>query len=154
MLWDELNSFEKQILFSLPEVTNDLTLFLSLKALNLGTSKRDLRKRLENSPFPELKFTSRQSYITLKGRVQFFFKFEEISLRKTRKFSGYTKHHRDKGSLGIEREFYFSELLDPYENVSEDVLLSYLSVGSFSLLGGVVHYPDEVQKRPKRNQNP
>lgn len=154
LLWDELSTFEKQILFSLPEVTNDLTMFLSLKALNLGTSKRDLRKRLEQSPFPELKFISRQQYLSIKGRVQFFFKFEEISLRKTRKFSGYTKHHKDKGSLGPEREFYFSELLDPYENVSEDVLLTYLSVGSFSLLGGVVHYPDEVQKRPKRNSNP
>jgi hypothetical protein len=141
LLWDELNSFEKRVLFSLPEVTNDLTIFLSLKALNLGTSKRDLRSRLEKSPFPELKFISRQQYLSIKGRVQFFFKFEEINLRKTRKFSGYTKHHKDKGSLGTEREFYFSELLDPYENVSEDVLLTYLSVGSFSLLGGVVQLP-------------
>lgn len=151
LLWDELSSFEKRILFSLPEITNDITIFLSLKALNLGISKRDLRKRLELSPFPELKFISRQQYLSIKGRVQFFFKLEEINLRKTRKFSGYTKHHRDKGTLGIEREFYFSELLDPYENVSEEILLSYLSVGSISLLGGVVLYPDELPKEAKRN---
>lgn len=151
LLWDELTIFEKRILFSLPEITNDVTIFLSLKALNLGTSKREIRKRLEKSPFPELKFISRQQYLSIKGRVQFFFKFEEINLHRTRKFSGYTKHHRDKGSLGIEREFYLSELLEPFQNVSEEILLAYLSVGSISLLGGVVLYPDEVPKEPKRN---
>jgi hypothetical protein len=106
--------------------------------------------RLEKSPFPELRFISRQQYLSIKGRVQFTFMFEVISLRKTAKFSGYTKHHKDKGSLGLGREFYFSEILDPYENVSEETLLSYLSVGSFTLLGGVVHFPDEGPKRPKR----
>lgn len=147
LLWDELNSMEKRILFCLPEVTNDLTIFLSLKALNLGVSKRDIRKRLENTPFPELKFISRQSYLSIKGCVKFFFKFEEISVRKVKKFSGYTKHHKDKGSLGPEREFYFSEILDPYENVSEEKLFYYLSVGKYTLLGREVGpYPDENQK--------
>lgn len=150
LLWDELNTLEKRILFILPEVTNDLTIFLSLKALNLGVSKRDLRRRLEKSPFPELWFISRQSYLSIKGCVQFFFKFEEINVRKVKKYSGYTKHYKDKGSLGPEREFYFSDILDPYENVSEEILLQYLSVGEFPLLGGVAHYPDEVPEEPKR----
>lgn len=146
LLWDELNAMEKEILFHLPEVTNDLTMFLSLKALNLGTSKRILRKRLENSPFPELKFISRQSYLSIKGSVRFVFKFEEINVRKVKKFSGYTKHHKDKGSLGPEREFYFSDILDPYENVSEETLFKYLSVGIYSLLGEELHFPEEDQK--------
>lgn len=153
LLWDELNAMERKILFSLPEVTNDPTIFLSLKALNLGVSKRDLRYRLEKSPFTELRFISRQQYLSVKGCVQFFFKFEEISVRRTPKFSGYTKHHTDKGSLGPEREFYFSDIIEPYENVSEEILLSYLSVGSFSLLGGVVQLPDEVPEGPKRNKS-
>jgi hypothetical protein len=142
---------ERKILFSLPEVTNDSTIFLSLKALNLGVSKRDLRYRLEKSPFTELRFISRQQYLSIKGCVQFFFKLEEISVRRTPKFSGYTKHHTDKGSLGPEREFYFSDILEPFESVSEEILLKYLSVGSFSLLGGVVQIPDEVPIGPKRN---
>lgn len=150
LLWDELNTMEKRILFCLPEVTNDLTIFLSLKALNLGVSKRLLRARLERSPFPELWFISRQSYLSIKGCVQFFFKFEEINVRKVKKYSGYTKHYKDKGSLGPEREFYFSDVVDPYENVSEETLLLYLSVGEFSLLGGVAHYPDEAPEEPKR----
>jgi hypothetical protein len=150
LLWDELNKEEKKIIFFLPEVTNDLTIFLSLKALNLGVSKRDLRRRLEKSPFPELKFISRQSYLSIKGCVQFFFKFEEINVRKVKKYSGYTKHYKDKGSLGPEREYYFSDILDPYENVSEEILFQYLSVGEFPLLGGVAHYPDEVPEEPKR----
>lgn len=152
LLWDELNSIEKKILFSLPEVTNDSTIFLSLKALNLGVSKRDLRYRLERSPFPELKFISRQQYLSIKGCVQFFFKFEEINARRTPKFSGYTKHHTDKGSLGPEKEFYLSDVMEPYESVSEEILIHYLSVGNFSLLGGVVQIPDEVPIGPKRNK--
>jgi hypothetical protein len=154
LLWDELNAMEKRILFCLPEVTNDLTIFLSLKALNLGVPKRHLRSRLEKSPFPELWFISRQQYLSLKGSVHFFFKFEEINIRKVKKYSGYTKHYKDKGSLGIEREFYLSDLMDPYENVSEETLLLYLSVGKFSLLGGVVHYPDDGPREPKRTPRP
>jgi hypothetical protein len=138
---------EKRILFCLPEVTNDLTIFLSLKALNLGVSKRILRKRLEQSPFPELWFISRQSYLSIKGCVTFFFKFEEINVRKTKKYSGYTKHYKDKGSLAPEREFYFSDILDPYEIVSEETLFTYLSVGEISLLGQVVRLPDDCPNK-------
>lgn len=154
LLWDELNNFEKKILYSLPEITNDLTMFLSLKALNLGISKREIRERLIHSPFPELWSITRQQYLSIKGRVRFFFMFEEISLRKTMKFSGYTKHHKDHGSLGPEKEFYLPELLDPYENVSEEILFLYLSVGKISLLGREVFYPDEdqqVRNGPKSN---
>lgn len=127
------------------EITEDTTIFLSLKALNLGVSKVKLRHRLKNSPFPELKFITRQQYISIKGRVTFFLMEEEINLRKTPKYSGYTKHHKDKGSMGIEREFYLSEILEPYENIDEEILLQYLTVGSFSLFGGEILYPDENQ---------
>lgn len=150
LLWDELNSLERKVFFSMSEVTTDTTMFLSLKALNLGVPKSILRQRLKNSPFPELKFISRQQYISIKGRVNFFLKEEEINLRKTPKFSGYTKHHRDKGSLGLEREFYLSEILEPFENIDEEVLFQYLTVGSFSLFGGEILYPEDGPKSPKR----
>jgi len=143
LLWDELNYYERMILFSLSEVTRDITIFLSLKALNLGIPKVKLRERLRNSPFQELKFISRQSYISIKGRVNFFFYEEEINLRKTPKYSGYTKHYKDKGSLAPEKEEIFSEVLEPYENVEEEILLNYLTVGEFSLFGGSILIPEE-----------
>lgn len=151
LLWDELNSQEREIFWYLHEVTSDITIFLSIKALNEGVSKNLLRRRLENSPFPELKFISRQKYLTLKGRINFILTEEEINLRRVPKYSGYSRHHTDKGSLGIEREDYLSEILDPYENVNEAVLLTYLTVGSISLFGGEYSYPDDrFQKEPKR----
>lgn len=145
LLWDELNVLENRVFWHLSEITTDLTIYLSLKALVLGTSKRDLRKRLERSIFPELKFITRQQYLTLKGRVNWIFLEETVNLRKVNKFSGYTKHHKDKGSLGPEREF-ISEILEPVCDVSEEVLLHYLTVGEFSLFGGDYVHPDEDQK--------
>lgn len=146
MLWDELNSFERLVFWHLNEVTNDLTIYLSLKALVLGVSKSELRRRLEAGTFLGLKFVSRQKYLTLKGRVNWFFLEETINLRKPIKFSGYTKHHKDKGHLGTEREYFISEILDPTNDVSEENILNYLTVGEFSLFGGVVFHPDETEK--------
>jgi hypothetical protein len=154
LLWDELNSLEKEVFWHLSEITSDISIFLCLKALNLGISRRDLRRRLEQSPFPELKFVSRQQYITLKGRVQFFFLEEEISLRRVPKYSGYSRHHTDYGSLGQEREDYLSEILDPYENVNEEVLLTYLTVGRISLFGGEYSFPERLGPRRLETVNP
>lgn len=150
LLWDELTKVELDVWWHLREITKDPSIYLSLKALVLGVSKRDLRKRLINSPFPELKAPSRQQYLSVKGQVSFFLKEETLILRKPTKFSGYTKHYKDQGSLGTNREYYFPEILEPYENVSEEILLQYLTVGEFSLFRGEVSYPDDGQKRPKR----
>lgn len=147
LLWDELNSIESSLFWYLPEITNDRTIYLSLKALALGLSKSLLRKRLEKGEFLGFKFITRQQYLTIKGRVNFFLMEETISLRSVPKFSGYTKHHKDKGSLGTEREFYLSEILDPCNDVSDDILLKYLTVGEFTLFGGVVFHPDDEHKK-------
>jgi len=144
LLWDELNSFEIKVFFHLSEVVNDKTIFLSLKALNYGISKSTLRKRLSHAETLGLWNITRQQYLSIKGRVNFFFLEETVNLRKVTKFSGYTKHHKDKGSLGIEREYYFSEILDPLYDISDEILLSYLIVGEIPLLGGVF--------RPEENQ--
>lgn len=151
LLWDELNNFENTIFWHLQEVTNDKTIYLSLKALILGTSKNDLRRRLEKGEFLGFWNITRQQYLTLKGRVNWFFLEETVSLRRVPKFSGYTKHHKDHGSLSPEREF-ISEIFEPVNDVSEELLLRYLTVGEFSLFGGVYIHPDEDQK--VRNGNP
>jgi hypothetical protein len=150
LLWDELNRLELDIWWHLREITEDISIYLSLKALVLGTPKRDLRKRLLESPFPELWVPTRQQYLSVKGQVSFFLKEETLTLRRIPKFKTYTKHYKDKGSLGIDREYYFPEILEPYENVSEEILLKYLTVGEFSLFRGEVPYPDEEPKSSKR----
>lgn len=135
LLWDELNSFERNVFWHLEEVTRDTTIYLSLKALALGVSKRELRERLEKGSFFDLWYISRQQYITMKGRTDWIFLEETVNLRRVPKFSGYTKHHKDQGSLGTERD-YVSEILEPSSNISEDIILRYLTVGEFSLFGG------------------
>lgn len=147
-LWDELNSFESKVFWSMPEITSDSTTFLSLKAIVRGTSKRVLRQRLEHGGFLGLNFISRQQYLTLKGRVDFFFLEETVTLRRTPKYSGYTKHYKDKGSLGgTTRDIAISEIFEPYNDVSEETILQYLTVGEISLFGGVVFHPDEFLRR-------
>jgi len=140
LLWDELNSLEQSIFWHLSEITLDRTIYLSIKALVLGVSKKDLRKRLEKGSFLDLKFISRQQYLTIKGRVNFFFLEEVINLRRTPKYSGYTRHYKDKGSLRPEREF-ISEVFDPTNDVNEEIILNYLTVGEITLFGGVVLSP-------------
>jgi hypothetical protein len=137
LLWDELNSFELTILYHLREVSEDRTIYLSLKALVLGVSKRTLRERLQKGSFLGVWSISRQQYLTIKGRVNFFFLEEVINLRRTPKFSGYTKHYKDKGSLRPEREL-ISEIFEPISDVSENYILQYLTVGEIPLFGGSV----------------
>jgi len=150
LLWDELNSQESRVFWVLPEVTTDLTIYLSLKALAFGLSRSLLRKRLESGQILGFKYISRQTYLTLKGRVNFFLIEEQVTLRRTAKFSGYTKHYKDKGSLAPERDEIISEILDPIIDVSEELLYEFLTVGKIPLFGGSVPYPEDDPIRSKR----
>jgi hypothetical protein len=134
-LFDELTKSETNMFWHLSEITRLPSIYLCLKALALGVSKRDLRKRQMYLTLFGLKPITRQQYLTIKGRVQFIFLEEEINLRRTPKFSGYTRHHKDHGSLGLEREI-ISEVLEPVRDVSEQAILELLTVGKFSLFGG------------------
>jgi len=149
LLWDNLNTEETRVFWHLTEITSDRTIYLSLKALVQGVSKRDLRRRLEKAEFLSLWFVSRQQYLTLKGRVNWIFLEETINLRKTPKYSGYTKHYKDKGSLGPGRDIV-SEILEPVYDISDEIILSYLTVGEISLFGGVVLHPEDEPKSSKR----
>jgi len=148
MFWDELNTIESKVWWSLSELTSDSSIFLCMKALGLGLSKKIIRDRalfLKDSF--GFKFITRQQYLTIKGRVNFFLIQETVNLRRVPKFSGYTKHHNDKGNLGPEREFNLSEILEPEVNVSEEIYWEYLTVGKISLFGGECTFPDETPKR-------
>lgn len=146
LLWDELNSEEARIFWSLPDVTKNKTIYLGLKALVLGVNKRDLRNRLEKASILfNLFHITRQQYLSIKGRVNFFFHEETVSLRRSTKFSGYTKHYKDKGSLGSEREFYLSEITDLDVFEENDIILNFLTVGEITILGSSIFHPDEAK---------
>jgi len=148
-LWDELNLIELSVFWHLSEVTSDRSIYLGLKALTLGVSKKLLRERLSNSPFNLFNITRKQ-YLSIKGRVNFFFLEETVNLRTVPKFSGYTKHHKDKGSLGPEREEILSQIFDPITDVSDEIILKYLTVGEFSLfLGEWVNHPEDAKKQKR-----
>lgn len=146
-LWDELNKIEWDVFWHLPEVTKDRTIYSALRARNSGVSKQLLRKRLSESPsFLSLKFISRQQYLTLKGRINWFFEEETITLRRVPKYSGYTKHYKDKGSLAPERD-EVSVFLDPVLDISEEIIMHYLTVGEISIFAGdALIRPEEDQK--------
>lgn len=156
LLWDELNRKESDVFWNLSEITTNLTIYLSLKALALGVDKRLLRERLEKGEkLFSLDFISRQQYLTLKGRSNNFFIEETVSLRRTPKFSGYTKHHKDKGSLGTRRDDYVSEILEPIRDVSEKetVIFRFLSIGEISFFDGeAILSPDELQVERNRKK--
>lgn len=150
LLWDELNSFERTIFFNLPEVTTDFTICNTLKAITLGTFKRKLRKNLEKGAFLGLKFISRKQYLGIKGRVNFFFLLEEVNLRRITKYSGYTKHYKDKGSLRPHVETYVSKPEGIFTNISERIILEYLTVGKIPFFQGEVIYPEEAKKQKRK----
>jgi len=149
LLFDELNGLELKVFWHLNEITKDKSIYLSLKALALGVSKRKIRERLETNPFG-LSFVSRQQYLSIKGRVNFFFLEETINLRTVTKYSGYCKHHKDKGSLGPEREEIFPQIFDPLHDVLDEVILKFLTVGEITFFQeNVVFRPDEANKQKR-----
>lgn len=148
LFWDQLNTKESEVWWNLSEITTEKSIYLCMKALALGVPKSLIRKRASwLHDTIGFNFVSRQQYLTIKGRVNFFFLEETVSLRRPTKFSGYTKHHKDKGNLGSGREYYLSEILEPDVNVSDDFIWEYLTVGKFSLFGGEsILFPEEDQK--------
>lgn len=146
LLWDELNVTERTLFYHLKEITLDKSIYLGLKALVLGVKKRDLRERLEKAPIFGLWSISRQQYLSIKGRVNFFLLENEVPLRKVPKYSGYTKHYKDKGSLNPEKVDYYSEIFVPNSDISDDVILTYLTVGEIPLFGGRVLHLEKTQK--------
>lgn len=146
-LWDNLNMEEARIFWLLPEILKDPVFAALLRAYANGVSKKILRERLETCPI-QINFVTRQQYLSRKGRLNLILTKETISLRKTPKYSGYTKHYKDKGSLGSAREYnVLTEVLDTSSNVNEDLLYTWFTVGEFSLFSGdVILRPDETQK--------
>lgn len=129
--WDNLNSKEWEILYRCPLLLKDLSIYLGLKAKVLGISHNVVRQRLEIlSKLGYLKFPTREYYISSISQMQSFLLKEWSPLTKSPKYSGYTKHYKDKGSLREENELY-SSIFDEDNDVKDDFLLHFLLIGEF-----------------------
>jgi hypothetical protein len=72
---------------------------------------------------------------------------QQFHFAKTPKFSGYTRHHKDHGSLGTEQ--FPDEMFSYNEKVDEsERLFQVLSVGEFTTAIGTVYIlPDDETKK-------
>jgi hypothetical protein len=153
-LWDELTKFEKEVFFTLPEITKEKSIYLGLKALAFGISKSEIRERLEYlSNFGFIKFITRQQYLSIKGQVKFVFIEEKFTLQKSPKYSGYTKHYKDKGTLTKVKPEMISELTEYYYDENNDELLfHFLTVGDIILLSQWMYFlPDDGPKKVRNS---
>jgi hypothetical protein len=157
LLWDNLSFVEKEIFFSTSECTKDTTIFLSLKALELGVSRKVLRGRLEFlSNLKMIKFINREQYKSKTSMVSFFLFKEDVKLKKTPKYSGWTRGHRDHGTLPILRaDFLPTDLDDEFNLFDKEILVwEFLSVGKFLLLGREYTSPDDDPKKDRNIEKP
>lgn len=99
-LWDELKAEELEVFLLFPEILQDPVIVSSLTARAKGLSKKIIREKLlELQGLGVLKVPTHQQYKSMIGQLSLFLVKERVTLRKTRKYSGYARHHNDKGSL-------------------------------------------------------
>lgn len=136
-LWDELTSVELDLFLALPStLTNPLTI-ACLRARAQGVPKKLIRERLGKFP-TELPFPSRLQYISL-SRMFVTVERQELSLPKVRKYSGYSRHHNDKGSINpysLEDNFNPPEAIIPSDFSREDLIFDFLVTGELSFFVG------------------
>jgi len=153
-LWDELSSQELQFFLNSPEFFKDPRIESSFRARAYGTPKKEIRERLNK--YLELVGERTFSHNRFRGSQRLFLLLElqEVFFVPTPKFSGYTRHHKDKGSLrngDIEsplEEFTYEEFSDKFE-----FWFHLLSVGEVrSTIRNVYLYPEDVSKK-KRNRH-
>jgi len=152
-LWDELSSQELKFMFNLPEFFKDPRFESSFRARAYGTPKKEIRERLNKylsligeHPFDYERYRGMRGLFLLLELQEFYFP-------PTPKFSGYTRHHKDKGSLRSRSEdplelFTFEEKVDRFE-----FWFHLLSVGEVrSTIRNVYLFPEESSKK-KRNRH-
>lgn len=129
-LWDSLTLVELELLFCFPEFFRDPILFNSFRVIQLGVTKKDLRKRVlmlnylgyTNLPLNLL------SYKGLRGNLLISFSKEEKKLPRSKKYSGYTKHYKDQGSLRSGSEV-FETLLPEVDMFDHDAFIFEFLLG-------------------------
>lgn len=145
-LWDELTKEELEFFLTLPGVMTEPTIIACLRARSQGIPKSLLRKRLGLIPFL-VSFPSRSQYVSLKGQLFLSVLRQEVILSKTQKYSGYSRHHNDKGSMNpfsLEDNFSLPEEFVPSLKSKEELILDFLTTGeSYFFAGGSLYNPEK-----------
>lgn len=136
-LWDELTIEEMEFFLALPStLTNPIT-YACLRARANGVPKVQIRERLNRIPF-KVTFPSRQQYISLKQLSVTVIR-QTLILRKVPKYSGYSRHHNDKGSINpfqLEGNFIPTETMVPSNVCEEKLIFDFLVTGELNLFSG------------------
>jgi hypothetical protein len=99
-LWTELRSEELEFFILLPGVLTDPVMYSCLVARAQGLPKKVIREKLfELQDLGLIKVPSFQQARSMIGQLLLIILEENLPLRKTRKYSGYARHHNDKGSI-------------------------------------------------------
>lgn len=141
-LWDELTSEEWRVFILLPEVLSDYKIFIPIsKNINESIPKKIIRKRLEDlSKIMSIIYLTKQQYKSISSQSNFLLYENRSRLAKTPKFSGYTKHYKDKGNLPREKTLMPSETLE-FEEIDDSIqtiFSFYLTVGKIFLPSGEI----------------
>jgi hypothetical protein len=151
-LWDELTSQELRFFLNLPEFFKTPLFEASFKARAYGVPKKEIRDKLIG--LSALEGTHPFTYERYRGMrgLYLLLELQEVTFVPTPKYSGYTRHYKDKGSLRSE-EILPDEMFSYDEKVDKvNFFFSLLSVGYVhTATGVVVSTPDESSKK-KRNR--
>lgn len=152
-LWDELSQEEYAIFLSMDIIFKAPTIYLSLKAKLFGVSKKDIRHRLETlHNLMGTVYVSREQYLSIKANCTFFFVEEDRPLASVPKYSGYTRHYRDQGSLSKIRPDMVSDFVEVPSFVDQDRLIfEFLTVGEIISSSGQVFFLPEDDSKKNRN---
>jgi hypothetical protein len=156
-LWDELSAEEFQLFINLPGVISIPEVFVALKLRANQISKKEIREFLMNwrNHLALGYVLDRQQYLSLKGQLKIFIIDEEFTLRKSAKYSGYTRHFKDKGTLKKEHPEFSFEKAEPFLNVKikEELIMEVweYSVSGITPFGFTIRLNDGANKH--RNGN-
>lgn len=134
LYFDELNKLEWEIIYRSNLVLKK-EIYLGLKALLL-IPKKVVRERMEIlSSYGLLNFPKLSWYNGTKGQLRSFLLRETLQTSTFPKYSGYSKHHLDQGTLPTERpESPPFEETDDFE-FDDEVIYHFLTVGKFPFQG-------------------
>lgn len=139
-LWDELTEEEMTLFHALPGVLADPCIFACLRARALGIPKSKIRERLETVPF-SVSFPSHRQYVSLIGGLFLLVVRQEVNRSKSQPYSGWARHHNDKGSLrsSMVETFTPPEILEPTVS-NEKLILDFLTTGEIEFFAGRTLY--------------
>lgn len=129
LFYDNLTSLEWEVLYR-SKIIGRKEVYLGLKALNILPKRLVVERLNKLTQFGMLRMPERQWYIGCKTQLVSFLVREKIQTRSFQKYSGYTRHYHDHGSLRGE-DIVFPLDSDEEFCFQDDLIYHFLTVGSF-----------------------